>query len=179
MRRLWINLHLYVAAFLAPMFLLVAISGGLYLLGYKGNVVQSELTLPTGTVLDPDSPSLEDDVRTLLNNADVDLAFEYLKIGGNSITTRPTSRVHYVFTVRDGVVTASRNEPDLQKSMIELHKGHGPTLFKQFQKVLAVGLLFVVLSGMWLGFSSGRLRMKTLAASGGGLVIFVVLAMVV
>ena len=30
MRNLWINLHLYMAAFFAPTLLLLAISGGLY-----------------------------------------------------------------------------------------------------------------------------------------------------
>jgi hypothetical protein len=176
MRRTLINLHLYAAAFLAPMFLLVAISGGLYLIGNKGSVDSTELTLAKDAELDPGSASLEDDIRVLLEDAGVEFSFEYVKVSGNSVTTRPTSRTHFVFSVSDGVVAAVRNEPNLQKSMIELHKGHGPTLFKEFQKVLAVGLLFVVLSGMWLGISSKGLRLPTLAVSGAGLVLFVILA---
>ena len=37
-RKLLITLHLYLSAFFAPAVILVAVSGGLYLLGVKGNV---------------------------------------------------------------------------------------------------------------------------------------------
>ena len=41
MRNFWISLHLYAAAFLAPLLLFVAISGGLYLVGIKGTVTST------------------------------------------------------------------------------------------------------------------------------------------
>jgi hypothetical protein len=172
MRRLLINIHLYLAAFLAPMLLLVAISGGLYLLSIKGEVTRESVTLPAGSLLDASAPTLAADVRALLADAGVAHEFEYLRIGGNKIVTRPTSREHYQFDIGAAGVTATRNTPDLQARMMELHKGHGPGLFKDFQKVLAVGLMFIVLSGLWLGLSAPGLRNKTLLSSVAGLVVF-------
>ena len=40
-RALFITVHMYLSAFFAVFVLLVSISGGLYLLGYKGSVEQS------------------------------------------------------------------------------------------------------------------------------------------
>jgi hypothetical protein len=76
----------------------------------------------------------------------------------------------------DGLVV-SYNEPSIQSKLIELHKGHGPGIFKTFQKVIAVGLLFVVLSGFWLGVSALGLRRTTLIATGSGAVLFGLLAL--
>ena len=50
MRNLWINLHLYLAAFLAPGLLVMAISGGLYLIGITGTLSSTPVSVPAGTV---------------------------------------------------------------------------------------------------------------------------------
>jgi hypothetical protein len=59
--------------------------------------------------------------------------------------------------------------------MIELHKGHGPGAFKTFQKIFALGLIFIMLSGLWLGISAARLRKSTLLTAAAGTVAFVIL----
>ncbi|MDA1302622.1 MAG: PepSY-associated TM helix domain-containing protein [Proteobacteria bacterium] len=175
MRALWVNLHLYAAAFLAPMLLLVSISGGLYLVGIKGSVVQTEVTVPAQARIDTDAPDLKQEVDGLLQASGVVHVFEYVKVSGSELTTRPTSRTYYEINVANDQITVTRNEPDLQKSMIELHKGHGPLWFKDFQKVLAVGLLFIVVSGLWLGIQSAQLRKRTLGTAASGLALFIVL----
>jgi hypothetical protein len=76
-------------------------------------------------------------------------------------------------------VAVTRHEPDIQKVLVELHKGHGPQLFKTFQKFMALGLMFVLLTGLWLGLSSRGLRMQTAISAGAGVVVFLVLAFVV
>ncbi len=177
-RRFWINTHLYIASLFAPMLLLVAISGGLYLIGIKGSVTKSGVTLPATAHLDSGSASLEADVRALLAGAGIAHEFDYLKVAGSTLYTRPTSKVHYEFQLGESGVTATQNTPDLQKTLIELHKGHGPTIFKTFQKFLAVGLLIVVLSGLWLGLTASGLRGTTLGLSGIGLVLFFVFGFV-
>ncbi len=173
-RRFWINTHLYLAALFAPMLLLVAISGGLYLVGVKGSVAKTTVALPAVASLDSQSQTLEADVRALLSDAGIAHDFEYLKVAGNTLYTRPTSKTHYELNITASGVSATKNTPDLQKTLIELHKGHGPTLFKTFQKLLAVGLLIVVLSGLWLGLTASGLRNTTLGFSGLGLVLFLV-----
>lgn len=177
-RKLWINIHLYLAAFFAPMLLLVAISGGLYLIGEKGTVEKETVALPADARLDPSAKDLKPQIEQLLGAAGIKHTFEYVKVKGNTLFTRPTSRTHYQFNITDAGISATRNEPDLQGSMIELHKGHGPTLFKTLQKALAVGLLIIVLSGLWLGLTSAGLRLTTSLVTGLGLVAFILAAAV-
>ncbi|MDG2441878.1 MAG: hypothetical protein P8M13_01330, partial [Luminiphilus sp.] len=69
------------------------------------------------------------------------------------------------------------NAPSLQKRMIELHMGHGPAAYKIYQQFFAAGMLFVMLSGLWLGLSSDRLRKTTLITSSSGLLLFAVLVL--
>ena len=61
--------------------------------------------------------------------------------------------------------------------MIELHKGHGPLKFKTYQKLVALGLLGVVLGGFSVGLLAANYRRKTLIASALGLMTFFLLAL--
>ncbi|MCX2981598.1 hypothetical protein EYC98_12065 [Halieaceae bacterium IMCC14734] len=177
-RKLLITLHLYLSAFFAPAVILVALSGGLYLLGIKGTVaVEPVYSGPAvAFAIDANSPTLKQDVKVLLSTAGVnDFEFDYVKVKGNTLYTRPTSAEHYQFKLSADAVEVIHAIPSLQNRMIELHKGHGPTAFKTFQKAFAVGLLLVILSGLWLGISAARLRPKTLLSTGAGTLLFVLL----
>ena len=174
-RSFWTTLHFSVAAFLAPVVVLMAVSGGLYLLGIKGKVTEMPVPLASDASLDLAAPDLEAAVRQFLADAGVEHRFEYLKREDGTLITRPTSRVHYAVQVRQDGVRLTRNEPNLQKRLIELHKGHGPTAFKTLQKVMAAGLLVVVSTGFWLGLSAVGLRMRMAAISTAGLLLFLVL----
>ena len=169
-RSLLVKLHLYAAAFLAPAFLFLASSGGLYLVGVKGSVKQTFVEMPSQLDLDPSSESLYKDVQKVLLAAGISYDFEYVKIKGETLITRPTSRNFYKFSMQPEGIVVSYNEPSIQSKLIELHKGHGPEIFKAFQKVIAVGLLFVVLSGFWLGVSALGLRRNTLIVTGAGVI---------
>ena len=92
-------------------------------------------------------------------------------IRSRGLGTRPTSRTNYVLNVTDTGVQATQVEPDLQKRLIELHKGHGPGAFKQLQRITAVGLLFAVLAGLWLGLSAAEQWRQTVIATGAGLLV--------
>ena len=153
MRSLWIKIHLYVAAFFLPMLLAMAVSGGLYLLGVKGSVDSTPVSLSATKALFADSRTLDRDVRELLNANGIAHDFEYIKVSGNKVITRPTSTNYYEFIIHEDEAQATLNRPDLIKSLVELHKGHGPLFFKDLQKLMALGLLIVLLSGFWLGAS--------------------------
>ncbi len=175
-RKLLITLHLYLAAFLAPAILLVAISGGLYLAGVKGHVEQTGIYRSADSTLDPEASTLNEDVTALLAEAGVqDYSFEYVKVSGNMLTTRPTSRNHYIVKIGAGEAEVIAARPNLQSRMIELHKGHGPTLFKTYQKGFAIGLALILLSGLWLGVSAARLRRPTLLTAAAGTIVFALL----
>lgn len=176
-RSFWIKLHLIAAAFFTPALLLVAVSGGLYLLGIKGEITQTPVPVPAGQNLDPQSPTLDADVRAFLQSVDIEPDFEYVKVSGSRLYTRPTSEPHYEIQITPDGITMAHNRPSLQKALIELHKGHGPLMFKDFQQAMAAALLFILLSGTWLGLSSKGLRLTTVAAAGSGLALLLALVL--
>jgi len=172
-RKLLILLHLYGAAFMAPAFLLVAISGGNYLLGNKGSFATTPVTLPAAASLDFKSPTLENDVRALLKSKNISHKFDYVKNRGNVIQLRPTSRKYIEMTQTPQGLTASYKQPNLVASMMELHKGHGPSLFKTYQKLVALTLFFIVFGGILVGLLAKTYRRKTGVALALGTIIFV------
>jgi len=178
MRKTLINLHLLFAGFLAPAFILVALSGGLYLIGKKGEFKSEAISLPAGASLDFKSVTIDADVRELLSDAGIPHKFEYVKPrGASKIHLRPTSRRYLEFNQTANGLTAKRVTPNFQGSMIELHKGHGPSLFKLYQKLVALGLIGVVFGGVLVGLLSKAYRRKTLAALTFGTLLFLILAL--
>ena len=176
-RTLLIKLHLYLSAFFSAAIILVAVSGGLYLIGIKGSIEQTTLgTVSSGQQLLQD-PS-EAAVQAALTSLGVsDFEFEYVKQKGSQLITRPTTRPFYTLDISGEEALVQYNEPSLQKRMIELHMGHGPTAYKTYQQVFAAGMLFIILTGLWLGLSSARLRFSTAVISGAGVILFLWLAL--
>ena len=171
MRSLWVKIHLYIASFFLPTLLLMAISGGLYLNGIKGSVETSAVEIKNPVTIDPDSPDLKQDIDGLLQFNGIVHNFEYVKVSGSTLTTRPTSRDYYSVDASAEVPVVKLHKPDLAKRLVELHKGHGPGLFKTIQKVMAVGLVIILLSGFWLGISSNALRGPTVMTTIAGLLV--------
>jgi hypothetical protein len=176
-RRLLINLHLIFAGIMAPAFLLVAISGGLYLINIKGTTTDTPVALVDGAALDFASPTLDAQVRDLLSRSGIDHDFEYIRNRGSKIDLRPTSRTYLTLSQTADGLSATRHNPDFQKSMIELHKGHGPSLFKLYQKLVAIMLIGVVLGGVLVGLMAQAYRTKTIASLIGGTLLFLFLAL--
>ncbi|MAT93627.1 MAG: hypothetical protein CME59_13600 [Halioglobus sp.] len=175
-RKLLITLHMYLSAFFAPAVLLVAISGGLYLVGIKGEVKQDVVYRADGMSIDSDSATLKADVTELLASAGVQAYnFEYVKVKGSSLYTRPSSADHYIINIEPTGLEVVHARPNLQSRLIELHKGHGPTAFKTFQKIFAAGLVLIILSGLWLGISAARLRRSTSLTLAAGALVFALL----
>jgi len=171
MRSLWVKIHLYLASFFLPALLLMAVSGGLYLNGFKGTVETLAVEIANPVTIDPDSPDLKQDVDGLLQSNGIVHNFEYVKVSGTTLITRPTSRDYYSVDASGDVPVVELHKPDLVKRLVELHKGHGPGLFKTIQKIMAVGLVVILLSGFWLGISSETLRGPTLMTTIAGLLV--------
>jgi hypothetical protein len=176
-RRLLITLHLYLSAFFAGVVILMATSGGLYLFGVDGEVEATEVGMVSGGRALLADPSAEAVSAALARAGVDDFDFDYVRASGPRVFTRPTSQTHYVLKVEGDRIVVTRNVPDLQRSMIELHKGHGPSIYKSFEKVFAAGMLFIILTGVWLGLTAPRLRQPTLIAVGSGLLVFLGLAL--
>lgn len=177
-RNLLVLVHLYLAAFLAPSFLLVGATGALYLLDADKPLQETPIELPKDVVINPDSPTLKADVEKLLSESGVSLDFEYIRNRGDSFTTRPTSRTHAQFDKTENGWTATLNEPGLLYSLTEMHKGHGPVAFRYFQILAGISLFLVVIGGLIVGLLSKAYRKKTIAASLIGTGIFIVVGFV-
>jgi len=171
-RAIFVTIHMYLSAFFASFVLLVSISGGLYLLGVKGSVQQESVFQTADISIDTGSETLKADVDSLLTAAGAsDYSYEYVKVKGSTLYTRPTSREHYIIKLGDETEVINA-QPSLQAALMELHMGHGPTTFKTFQKFFALGLIIVILSGLWLGLSAEHLRQRTLLTFLAGSAVF-------
>jgi len=175
-RKWLLTIHLLIACLTIPFVILVVVSGILYLAGVKGELEISHIETPDAITLDFDSKRLEHEVRKILLTVDSTYDFEYLKVGGNTVYTRPTSKAHYRFqTIGDQTLLYKRS-PDLQASMIELHKGHGPLMFKRYQQLIALCLLAVLMSGVFMALLNKKHRAKTIGMLFIGSALFISLA---
>lgn len=170
--------HLFIASALAPAFLLVAVTGAMDLAGIEADLTETDLSIPKGLVVDPDDPAIEDNVTAMLVANDLAIDFESLRVTPTLITTRPTSRSFVRIRQVEGEWRATLNEPDLQYSLMELHKGHGPAAFKAYQIGAGVALFLVILGGLLVGLMAKPYRRKTGAAFALGTLAFLALAFV-
>lgn len=157
-RKLAAQIHLYIAMFLAPIMLMIAVSGGLYLFGIKGDVTKTNIPVASNVKLDFSGQNLEQQVKDLLSQANQDDNFEYLKQGGGTIYTRPTSKTSFQISTKNDVIILTKIEPNAVKSIVELHKGHGPLAFKTLQKITAIGLVVLLISGIIMALYNRRSR---------------------
>tara|TARA_B100001109_G_scaffold188167_1_gene154757 strand:+ start:35723 stop:36313 length:591 start_codon:yes stop_codon:yes gene_type:complete len=176
-RKQLINIHLWLAAFFTPLVLMMAITGGLYLLGEKGSVETTVVAQLPGQALDLHKGQEKARIDALLQQAGVtDFRYAYVKDRGDEAMTRPTSRTYYILRETPSGLDVVRAEPSLLAAMIELHKGHGPVAFRWLEMALALGLTFIMISGFWLGLQSPMLKKKTLLLSGSGLIVCLLVA---
>jgi hypothetical protein len=176
LRRTLVTIHLYAAALLAPAFLLVAISGGLYLADVKGEAKETPLVIPANTRFDTESATFEADVRAFLKAQKTDVEFEYIRTRGQSFTTRPTSRRHVNFEEKGGQLSAKIVEPGILNALMEIHKGHGPSVYRYYGAAAGLALLIVVLGGLLIGLLSPAYRKATITSVALGAGLFVWLA---
>jgi hypothetical protein len=174
-RKILILFHLLVAGFMAPAFILVAITGGLHMVGGGEKQDIQPIILTENSSLDFNSKTIEADVRTLLKSVGVNHNFEYLKNRGTSAQTRPTSRQYVSFKISNNELKAELVTPNFQKAMMEIHKGHGPKILRSYHKLVALLLFTVVLGGILVGLMSKIYRKKTIVSLFLGSLIYVLL----
>lgn len=175
-RQTLVTIHLYLAAFLTPIVLMIAISGGLYLFGLKGTSVSTQVYQGDASEFDFKSADSKAAVDDLFSHIGIEHDFEYTKGSSTSLVTRPTSRDYYVIAARGDSLTVTLEQPDLIKRIVELHKGHGPGLFKTLQKITAFGLVFIFVSGLWIAWKTPPMRNTMATTAGAGFLVWLVLA---
>ena len=174
-RSVFIKAHLYVAAFLVPFVLVMTLTGVLELLGIEGKTLKEVIYSADKDILNFNSPSIKSDVRKLLLKLDENPDIDRVKIKKDVLYTLPNYTTHYAFKIVNGYLKAYRQTPNIQQKLMSLHKGNGPAVYKIYQKIFAYGLLFVLLSGLWLGLTSSALRYKTLVFFFSGIIFYLLL----
>ncbi|WP_144392038.1 PepSY-associated TM helix domain-containing protein [Pleionea sediminis] len=176
-RKTLINLHLISASFFAPVLVIIGLSGGLYLLDIKGENVETIVYSGDNFNIDFSADDRNKETERVLKAAGIEHSFDYTRGNSDLTITRPTSQTHFMLELKNSELVITKREPSLIRSLIELHKGHGPTEFKWFQKFVSLALLFILISGLFLGLTSPMLRNKTIVISGAGVVSVIILAM--
>lgn len=176
-RKLLIDIHLYLAAFFTPFIIIVSVSGGLDAAGIGMDTKETLVQTIENTQLNLDADDMMAEVKAVLVKAGIDHRFEQVRVRGNNASTRPSSRTHYTLSNNNGSLEITERNPSILRTFMELHKGHGPKLFKTFEIAFGLALFFIAVSGLWLGLANRGLRKKTLVITGAGLVVFLVLAL--
>lgn len=172
-RKLIINIHLILAALFLPMLLLMPLTGALYILGYKGDAVKTEVFTINANI-PSDSKEQETFFRAKFKEAGIDYNFEYIKMNKNEYIFRPQTKLHYIATKQEAdQIVFTKIEPNFLFSSIELHKSHGPLMMKWFQVGFGLALILTTLSGLWLAITVKAYRVPTFISFAiGCLVIF-------
>ncbi|MEW6990163.1 PepSY-associated TM helix domain-containing protein [Colwelliaceae bacterium 6441] len=174
-RKLLVKIHLYLATFLAPIIIMIALSGGLYLFGYKGETIKTPVYSGSASEINLQAKDIKTEVNRIFKQVGIEHEFEYIKGNSQVAYTRPTSRDYYVLSIDGDRFNIIKEQPDFIKTIVELHKGHGPQSFKTLQKITAFGLIFILVSGLWLAFSTPSMRKISLIITAAGATTFLIL----
>lgn len=179
MSRLFLTkLHLLLAAFLFPAILMFLVTGALYTWGNTGRIDETKREVVLSAPLDATSEA------AMRGVALAELARAGLQAPSGKARLREAggkSSFEWVGSRRDVLVeptadplkaTVTIKEASLHRTMVQLHKAKGGTLFKVYATVLAIALFLLVASGMIMGWQVPALRRMTLWGSGVGLVAF-------
>lgn len=169
-RKTLFNIHFYLSSFFTPFLLLIAITGTFYLFGNKGSV--NETLVKSNVIIE--KANIKEQISKVVKEINSDYSFEYIKDRGSSIETRPTTRNYYNFKKNsDGTFNVYKAEPNFLLRLIEVHKGHGPSLLKYFQKVLGFALIIITITGLLMSLKlKARVKSFLISMSVGGAVLF-------
>lgn len=171
-RKLFINIHICLAAVFLPFLLLMPLTGALYLLRYSGDLEKT----PAFTISAPlpeDKAQWETFFREQFRLQNLNYDFEYIKDSGNDFIFRPASQLHYLGTKTPEGIVMTRANPALLRRLAEIHKGHGPQLMRKVEIAFGLTLICVTLSGLWLALTVPTYRKLTLVSFALGCAVIV------
>jgi hypothetical protein len=177
MHRTLLNIHLLTAAFLFPIALMFAFTGGLYTLDIKGGYDQTEKTVALEAPLQPDLAGL-----TALATRTLTALGEPLPSGSASIKKAGTSfEFEWTGVERDIVLRPTADpasailvikDTSPWRHLVQLHKAKGGSVAKAISVTWAVGLVVILATGMTMAWTAAPWRRKALRAGLAGLVTF-------
>lgn len=166
-----VNIHLSLSSFFLPFLLMMPLTGVLYLAGQKGEVVK-ELVYTINEKMPSDTVEQENFLKEQFSRFDKDYQYEYIKSSGTSHIMRPTTRTFYTIIETEEGLEFYKSTPNLLSKLIELHKGHGPGIFKVLEVFFGFSLLLIVISGLFLTLTVKTYRTKGLISLALGILVF-------
>ncbi|HZG31776.1 MAG TPA: PepSY domain-containing protein [Sphingopyxis sp.] len=183
MHRLLVRWHMLVAAFLFPAILLYLLTGSLYTWGVKGDYVTTDYAVTLSAPLSDDAAAMQAVVVRELAARDIAPptgSAAVKPVGGSFQLDWSGSRRDV--TLEPGADATSAKlivkETGWHRFFVQLHKAKGGTPFKIYAAVLALGLFFLVTSGLIVALRVPNLRRGAMIGSAVGLVAFIGMAAV-
>lgn len=178
-----IKIHTLLAAFILPVTVMFAITGGLYTWGIKGEYHSETIKLALEQPLEPNLVTMSALVEYELEQRGVSVP-----TGNPKIKKAGTSfQFEWTGSNRD-VTLAPTGNPKMAKlkikdtswyrQFVQLHKAKGGSAFKVFAAVFAIGLLVLLITGCWMAWQIPKYRKMMFGAGGAGVVTFVVMVLV-
>lgn len=173
-RSLFIKIHLYFSGVTLFFLSMMALSGSLHLLA-DNETEEVSLVKSLEVATEISQEDLTAIFEKEIKDVNSDYTYDYIKGSSTSLISRPTTRTYYSIKLTNGVAKIEKHNPSLRKSLMELHKGHGPRSSRLFIGIFGLTVLCAVLSGLWLGLSSPAFRKITVFALGSGAGVYLLL----
>lgn len=174
-RMLWMQLHAYTACFFLAAAVLYAISGGLYLVGFEG-----EVSAEYEYVLDLENGWPED------QHLARDIAIEEMAQRGHFEKIPPDyylwegmhdwygfKREVLMVPEEDGSISLHIHEHDFWKQLLLIHKGFAGPFLKVFSILWGFSLIFSQISGVILALNIPKIKRNSLICVGLGFAVLV------
>lgn len=165
-RSVLVHIHLVFAALLLPFIIMFAITGALYTWGIKGAVEEYQYDIVLSQPLKYEPEYLHQWLEDVLEIKGIDRPSGQGKMKGDA------EQYHYEWTgsAHDVSVAPSTDpliahltieESSYYHYLVQLHKGQGGTIFKVYAAILAIGLVFLAITGVVMALRMPKLRSLT------------------
>ncbi len=178
-RKLLVQIHMYLAAFIFPAVLMFLSTGALYTWGIKGSYNTETYNIALQTPLSADQVEMLNIVNHELKKLNITEPTGHHKI--KSIGTN--FRMEWTGSNRD-ITLEPTQEPLIAKltikntssyrQLVQLHKAKGGTLFKVYAAFTAIALLVLLISGYIMALQVKKLRNPVLYTRAAVLLIFII-----
>lgn len=175
-RLLLIKIHLYISGLSIFLLSLFILSGSLHYLKI-GESTESIKIKQIETQKIANIDEFKSKFKEILEKEFSDFKYDYLKGNMKVLMTRPTSELHYVLKYDEtkSQLSLVKKIPNLNKAIMEFHKGHGPILSRKILPAVGVLFLLSLISGLILGLTQPAFRRLTLGTFVSGVLLFFVL----
>lgn len=173
-----IQIHLILASFSLPIFLLYLASGFLYTFNFKGHIQKTEIPIDLEQSINDDLLQVEQIVTKALQKTEFSLpsSTPTLKHKKGHSEVR-WNRMSQSFTLQFKAGTNSAllviRQRDLLTQIMRIHRAESGKGFKVLTLTMVLSLCLVLVSGFYMALSSSKLGKISLIAAGCGLLVFI------